>query len=382
MPTHNEYWRKGYVTAPNALDEEKSREKRAGHSFVLIGWDDELEVQKRDGEGKLLTDGEGNPEMEKGFWLFKNSWGTGSFGVENPHGDGYGWISMDYVDDHLTAYVSGVPEVDIPEICGNELDDDYDGDTDCDDSDCVEDAACVGSTTIYSNGTSESIPDNDPNGIASEIVVTDSGTISAIKVSVDITHTYQGDLTVKLVRDSTEVVLQDQQGGGEDNLNRTFLVTDFNGQDAAGTWRLLVTDEANYDVGTLNSWSLEIKTGGTSSTTTYESTEQLVIPDNDPTGAFTNIEVGDGGDIQALKVRVTIDHAYQGDLTVKLLRVGEPGEVVLQQADAASGPFGSKSYTPADFSGQDAAGTWRLVAIDEASQDEGSLMGWSLEITR
>jgi subtilisin-like proprotein convertase family protein len=79
---------------------------------------------------------------------------------------------------------------------------------------------------------------------------------------------------------------------------------------------------------------------------------------------------------------VTIDHAYQGDLTVKLLRVGQPGEVVLQQADAASGPFGSKSYTPGDFVDQDGAGTWRLVAIDEAAQDEGSLMGWSLEITR
>ena len=34
----------------------------------------------------------------------------GSFGADNEHGDGYGWISMAYVEDHLTAYVSGTPE--------------------------------------------------------------------------------------------------------------------------------------------------------------------------------------------------------------------------------------------------------------------------------
>jgi len=161
LTTNNSYWRKGYVTYPNAQDKTKSLEKRAGHSFVVVGWDDELEVQKRDGDGTLLTDGNGNPVTEKGFWLFKNSWGENSFGVEHEAGPGYGWISMQYVQEFLIAYVSGVPRVNLAEVCGNNKDDDFDGDVDCDDSDCSGDPACSGGSRIFTNDTSASIPDND-----------------------------------------------------------------------------------------------------------------------------------------------------------------------------------------------------------------------------
>ncbi len=39
------------------------------------------------------------PVMEKGFFLFKNSWGTSGFGILNRFGPGYGWISYAYVAD-------------------------------------------------------------------------------------------------------------------------------------------------------------------------------------------------------------------------------------------------------------------------------------------
>jgi hypothetical protein len=47
--------------------------------------------------------------MEKGFWLFKNSWGTASFGVENPYGAGYGWLSYRYVDEYGFRGRRGLP---------------------------------------------------------------------------------------------------------------------------------------------------------------------------------------------------------------------------------------------------------------------------------
>ena len=40
---------------------------------------------------------------------------------------------------------------------------------------------------------------------------------------------------------------------------QTFSVTDFIGEESQGTWRLLVSDVAPGDTGTLNGWSLEIK---------------------------------------------------------------------------------------------------------------------------
>lgn len=386
LPTNNEYWRKGYVTYPNEVDKQKSLEKRAGHGFLLVGWDDTLEVQKRDGEGKLLTDDAGNPVTEKGFFIFKNSWGRGSFGASNPHGDGFGYISYDYVSEYMTAYVSGLPEVESPdEVCNDEKDNDRDGDADCDDSDCAADAACVGSTLSYTNDQGGDIPDNSPSGLESTIEVTDTGKISAVSVAVDISHSYSGDLTVKLVRGSTEVVLQNQQGGSDDGIKKTFAVTEFNGQDAAGTWKLVVIDNANLDTGKLNSWTLGLTTcvgADCGSTATYSSSESSAIPDGDAAGTFTNIAVSDEGEIKALTVNVDITHPEQMDLTIKLQRVGVPGEVILQAAASVDGPYVARAYNVADYLGQDAAGTWRLTVIDEAAGDAGTLNGWSLEIGR
>ena len=388
LPTNNAYWRKGFVTYPNAKDKEESLKKRAGHGFVLVGWDDSAQVQQRDGEGKMVVDDQGNPVMEKGFFIFKNSWGTGSFGVENPHGDGFGYISYKYVDEFLSGYVSGVPEVEPPaEVCNDGKDNDRDGDADCDDADCTTDPACMGSTSEYANDQGADIPDNDKSGLASSIVVAEGGTISAVAVTVDITHPYSGDLTLKLVRDGGgEVVLQDKQGGSDDDIKKTFAVSDFNGQDAAGTWTLVAIDNANLDAGRLNGWKLSIaKCAGSdcgAGATTYSSVEARDIPDGDAGGVFTNIAVGDEGAITALKVNVDITHPEQMDLTIKLQRIGTPGEVVLQEAASASGAFTPASYNVADYLGQDASGTWRLTVIDEAAGDSGALNGWSLEIAR
>ena len=382
LPTNNSYWRKGYVTYPNAEDRTKSLEKRAGHSFVLVGWDDDLEVQKRDKDGNMLTDANGNPDMEKGFWLFKNSWGTGSFGVEHQAGPGYGWISMEYVERVLTAYVSGLPEVDVAEICGDNKDNDFDGEVDCDDSDCGGDAACgSGQSGVFTNTNTQSIPDNDTAGIASEITVPDAGAISSLKATVDITHSYKGDLRVTLVAPNGEqVTLHNRQGGSADNLQETFVVTDFNGFDAAGTWRLLVSDHAGQDVGELNQWSLEIITNGESNVVTVENDDDVAIPDDDPAGASSHIVVSDDATVAGVKVRMSIEHTYKGDLTITLHREGG-GFVMLQEADASSGDFGTKSFVVSDFDGQDASGTWRLHIVDSAAQDVGTLTHWQMEIS-
>lgn len=196
--------------------------------------------------------------METGFFLFENGWGTRSFGADNGLGAGYGWISYDYVRREGSAYVSGLPEVARAEVCSDGTDNDFDGSIDCDDDACASDPACVMPRGVYDSTESVAIPDDDPAGVRSTISVPDSGAIGALSVSVEITHTYRGDLRVVLLRGDREVVLHDRAGGGEDDLVQTYAVTELDGEDAAGDWTLAVSDHAGYDEGTLVRWKLEI----------------------------------------------------------------------------------------------------------------------------
>lgn len=265
LPVNSEYWRQGYVLAPNADDVTESRKAEAGHEILLVGWDDALSVPKVDKAGKQVLDSRGQPTMETGFFLFKNSWGTGSFGVNNPKGDGYGWISYKYVKDHFSAYVSDLPRLaSTREICGDGIDNDRNGRTDCADAACARETACTGGGTAPSGGTEKTwsrtpranIPDNNLTGTSSTISVSNVGTVKAIKVTVDITHPYRGDLTVTLEKDGIVALIVEANGDDEDNIKATFPVTAFNGKALKGSWKLRVADTSRGDVGKLNSWKL------------------------------------------------------------------------------------------------------------------------------
>ncbi len=261
LPTNREYWRKGYVLHPNDDDERISLEKRAGHSILLLGWDDTLEVPMVDETGEVITDENGEPVVERGFFLFKNSWGTGSFGSENPHGDGYGWISMRYVEEFGSARIADLPELEIdPEICGDGIDNDNNGDRDCDDAVCAGESICQESSIIIEFDTTEgTIPDNDPEGLTLPVNVTDEGTIDTLTLSVNIEHTYRGDLSIDLVTPSGDTIrLHEPNFESEDNLEKTFVVDGVTGQELAGEWALVIADNARIDEGRVVSASMEV----------------------------------------------------------------------------------------------------------------------------
>ena len=265
LPVDAELWRKGVVTYPNARDKEVSLENRAGHAIMIIGWDDNMEVTMRDAEGNPVLDAQGNPRKEKGFWLFKNSWGAASFGIDHPYGAGYGWLSMQYVREYGSAVVAEVPSLAPPaEVCDDAAmaDEDGNGQANCDDSACSMHPACTssgGQSFTYTSTPNASIPDNSPTGVSSTIEVADSGEIVDVKVTTDITHTYRGDLRVTLTKGSTSKVIFNQSGGSADDLKQTFDVTGFTGS-LAGDWTLKVEDTYSQDLGTLNSWTLEVTT--------------------------------------------------------------------------------------------------------------------------
>ena len=135
------------------------------------------------------------------------------------------------------------------------------------------------------------IPDNTPNAVASGVVFPNAGTITHVGVSVDIRHTWIGDLRVTLSSPSgTEVLLHDKSGGSADDLIKSFssetdaVLAVLKGEPAEGTWRLKVADLVGQDTGTLRRWSLTIGLEAVTSAVRRDSNPMAAIPDANAQG--------------------------------------------------------------------------------------------------
>ncbi|MFF7012044.1 M4 family metallopeptidase [Streptomyces fimicarius] len=111
---------------------------------------------------------------------------------------------------------------------------------------------------VFENTTVVNIPDA---GAAVTSSVTVSGVAgnapSALKVGVDITHTWRGDLVVDLVApDGTNYRLKNSSSGDSaDNVVETYTVN-ASSEVANGVWKLKVQDLARQDTGRINSFKL------------------------------------------------------------------------------------------------------------------------------
>ncbi|MFE0404176.1 S8 family serine peptidase [Streptomyces nigra] len=121
-------------------------------------------------------------------------------------------------------------------------------------------AVSGGSTggTTFTSTSALSIPDAG-SAVESPITVSGRGgnAPSALKVDVDITHTYRGDLVVDLVApDGSAYRLKSSSGSDSaDDVRATYTVN-ASTETADGTWKLRVRDTAAQDTGRINSWSL------------------------------------------------------------------------------------------------------------------------------
>jgi M6 family metalloprotease-like protein len=110
------------------------------------------------------------------------------------------------------------------------------------------------------------IPDASSAGIERTLATTEPGQVAAVEVGLDISHTFVGDLRVRLRSPAgTEAVLHDRAGGPAQNIARTYTAATtpalaaMAGKPIAGAWTLLVSDHEAVDVGKLNRWSLTIR---------------------------------------------------------------------------------------------------------------------------
>ncbi|MET7955475.1 M28 family metallopeptidase [Streptomyces sp. NPDC005317] len=112
--------------------------------------------------------------------------------------------------------------------------------------------------TVFSNAADVSVPDNGAAVTSSVAVTGRTGNApSALKVGVDIKHTYRGDLVVDLLApDGTAYRLKNSSSSDSaDNVIATYTVN-ASAETANGTWKLQVRDVAAQDTGYIDSWQL------------------------------------------------------------------------------------------------------------------------------
>jgi subtilisin-like proprotein convertase family protein len=136
------------------------------------------------------------------------------------------------------------------------------------------------------NSPALAIPDNSAAGITNALTVVPAFPVSSVEVSVDITHTWRGDLIVELRHGTTVVRLANRGGGSADNIVGSYpgtlavsgpgALSDFAGQSSSGAWTLFVSDNASADTGTLNQWCLTL--AGPSDTTLTVGADRATAP--------------------------------------------------------------------------------------------------------
>ena len=264
----------------------------------------------------------------------------------------------------------------------------------------------------------------DTGQAASNLSIWDMvGTIVDLNVTLNITHPYDGDLTVSLTAPdgTTTVTLFSNVGGSGDNFSWTTLddegwnviddpantapfggffqlqggalLSTFDGLDPNGTWTLTVQDGAGGDVGTLDNWSLTIETTNKfldifidtqgpqvtavkipdDPTTAYdESTYDLFNPKTTPGGhrptpQMTSLDI----DVRDLPNRVTdflYDALVSGDPTL------DPGNYLLQGDANGIIPIDTVTFNPVPpVNGQPATGTITLTFFEPLPDDRFTL---------
>ncbi|WP_324604864.1 proprotein convertase P-domain-containing protein [Streptomyces xylophagus] len=191
-----------------------------------------------------------------------------------------------------------------------------------------------------------------------------------LTVSVNITHTYRGDLKLELVSPTGTVHLlkSPSTSDGTDNIVAEFPV-DASASPANGEWTLRMTDTDDGDTGKLETWSLIFPTP-------FEKTTAQTVPDTGTITSTIDVSDIDGNAAGPLQVYANIAHTKIGDL-----------RLVLQSPDSKSytlKPYGSEAggtlQTTYGVDATDAVanGTWTLKVTDSATGSTGELKGWSI----
>ena len=250
--------------------------------------------------------------------------------------------------------------------------------------------APAAAASVFTSKPGILIPDNDAAGVQDPLTVDQEGALLGIEVSVNITHTWIGDLRAALVSPGgVEVVLHDRTGSSTHDLNATFSTQTTPGleglrnQPANGVWRLTVRDLARFDSGRLVQWSLALRIAPAPRVFTDEAA--VTIPDAPGEGLVRQVILPAGMRPQDIGVRAEISHPSLDQLSLELAPPGR-APVLLAAAGSLSGDSLQRTWKvsegalPHDLLASDLSGMWRLAVRDVAGGVTGKLNRWSVEV--
>jgi hypothetical protein len=114
-----------------------------------------------------------------------------------------------------------------------------------------------------SSGTlNTAIQDNDASGLSNAISVSDSKSIEAVQVKINLTHPYTGQLAIELTSPSgSKSMLFNPKNifASSNGLTNFILLSNaFYGETSNGNWTLKVVDTNSGNTGTLTNWSIRV----------------------------------------------------------------------------------------------------------------------------
>lgn len=152
------------------------------------------------------------------------------------------------------------------------------------------------------------------------------------------------------------------------------------------------------------------RSGGTSVFAQYDLSPGTPIPDNNPAGITSVINVPVSGVIEDVNIELDINHTWIADLDITVThnanteqlwdnRCGSSNNIhatadmagtVTLCATINAGPADTVRYSPAvaafgnlaDFNTGDGLGNWSLFIVDQAGFDVGVLVHWAVELTQ
>ncbi len=298
--------------------------------------------------------------------------------------------------------------------------------------------ACVLTTVNGANNTPTAI--NDVATVNSQITIAGANPyLWDLNMTTFITHTFAADMDITLTSPAGTVVTitTDNGAGNDDVFNGTVWddqagtpLTDttfannvvvssavvegafgaFRGENPNGTWTITITDDLSGDIGSLDSWSLEVSALATPppvAASNFTNNTPVAIADVATVNSVINV-AGVGSSIVDMDLGTFITHTFAADLDITL--TSPAGTVVTITTDNGAGNdnvfngtgWDDNAGTPvtdfvfannvvaadlvveealAAFQGENPNGNWTLTITDDLSGDVGSLDSWSLEFS-
>ncbi len=247
---------------------------------------------------------------------------------------------------------------------------------------------------LFESSPNKKIPDENTTGILDTIDVDKNGRLESIQVHLDITHTWVGDLEIRLTApDGNSVLLHNRAGANQQNIQQSYdfnnlaVLVSFKGSSINGRWTLQVRDLAGQDVGQLNLWSLKFQVGVATMLSVFkEDTNSSKIPDNQLEGITRTVVINEKVTIKTISIAVDITHPWIGDLVVKLIAPTQDEFILHNRSgrgqDNLKKEWSIENYTELGLLvGQEAKGEWQLNVADYAGRDIGKLNRWSITVS-